>query len=90
MGPSQTVHLVAAACNSFLNRLPRDVHASRPGTRPDNLTLIIAESYSKKLTSFEIAAEGSLMNRRVWADLGDGVPDGICRVLPDSNIANPA
>jgi sugar lactone lactonase YvrE len=45
---------------------------------PNNLTLIIAESYGKKLTSFDIAADGSLSNRRVWADLGDGVPDGIC------------
>ena len=45
---------------------------------PDNRTLIIAESYGKKLTAFDIAAEGSLKNRRVWADLGDGVPDGIC------------
>lgn len=45
---------------------------------PDNLTLIIAESYGKKLTSFDIAADGSLSNRRVWAALGDGVPDGIC------------
>ena len=45
---------------------------------PDNLTLIIAESYGKKLTSFDIAADGSLLNRRVWAALGDGVPDGIC------------
>jgi sugar lactone lactonase YvrE len=45
---------------------------------PDNLTLIIAESYGKKLTSFDVAADGSLSNRRVWAALGDGVPDGIC------------
>ena len=45
---------------------------------PDNSTLIIADSYGKKLTAFEIAADGSLSNRRVWADLGDGVPDGIC------------
>jgi sugar lactone lactonase YvrE len=45
---------------------------------PDNSTLIIAESYGKKLTAFDIAADGSLSNRRVWADLGDGVPDGIC------------
>ena len=45
---------------------------------PDNLTLIIAESYGKKLTAFDISADGSLSNRRVWADLGDGVPDGIC------------
>ncbi len=45
---------------------------------PDNLTLIIAESFARKLTAFDIAADGSLSNRRVWADLGDGVPDGIC------------
>ncbi len=45
---------------------------------PDNKTLIIAESHGKKLTAFDIAAEGTLSNRRVWADLGDGVPDGIC------------
>src|SRR5262249_20867602 len=45
---------------------------------PDNNTLIIAESHGKKLTAFEIDVDGSLSNRRVWADLGDGVPDGIC------------
>ena len=45
---------------------------------PDNSTLIVAESYGKKLTAFDIAADGSLSNRRVWADLGGGVPDGIC------------
>jgi sugar lactone lactonase YvrE len=45
---------------------------------PDNLTLIIAESHGKRLTTFDIAADGSLSNRRVWADLGNGVPDGIC------------
>jgi sugar lactone lactonase YvrE len=45
---------------------------------PDNATLIVAESYGKKLTAFDIAANGDLSHRRVWADLGDGVPDGIC------------
>jgi sugar lactone lactonase YvrE len=45
---------------------------------PDNSTLIIAESFGKKLTAFDIAADGGLLNRRVWAELGDGVPDGIC------------
>ena len=45
---------------------------------PDNSTLVVAESYGKRLTAFDIAADGDLSNRRVWADLGDGVPDGIC------------
>jgi sugar lactone lactonase YvrE len=45
---------------------------------PDNSTLIVAESYGNKLTAFDIAPDGSLSNRRLWADLHDGVPDGIC------------
>src|SRR5215470_15451352 len=36
---------------------------------PDNKTLIVAESYGKRLTAFDIAGDGSLLNRRVWADL---------------------
>jgi sugar lactone lactonase YvrE len=43
----------------------------------DNRTLIIAESHGKQLTAFEISDNGSLSNRRVWAELGTGVPDGI-------------
>jgi sugar lactone lactonase YvrE len=45
---------------------------------PDNRTLIIAESHGKRLTAFDIASDGNLSNRHVWADLGDGAPDGIC------------
>jgi sugar lactone lactonase YvrE len=45
---------------------------------PDNSKLIIAESHGKRLTAFDIGADGTLSNRRVWADLHDGVPDGIC------------
>ena len=45
---------------------------------PDNATLILAESYGKRLTAFDIAADGSLSNRRVWADLDGDFPDGIC------------
>jgi sugar lactone lactonase YvrE len=45
---------------------------------PDNSTLIVAESYANRLTAFDITADGSLSNRRMWAELGGGVPDGIC------------
>jgi sugar lactone lactonase YvrE len=45
---------------------------------PDNSTLIIADSYRHSLVAFDIGADGGLSNRRVWADLGEGTPDGIC------------
>ncbi|MEP7054527.1 MAG: SMP-30/gluconolactonase/LRE family protein [Actinomycetota bacterium] len=45
---------------------------------PDNATLVVAESYRSRLTAFDIATDGSLSGRRLWADLGSGAPDGIC------------
>ena len=45
---------------------------------PDNSTLILAESYGHRLTAFDIAADGSLSGRRVWAEAGDDFPDGVC------------
>jgi sugar lactone lactonase YvrE len=46
---------------------------------PDDSTLIIAESYAHVLTAFDITPDGSLANRRVWANLAEtAAPDGIC------------
>ena len=45
---------------------------------PDNATLVVADSYRHQLVAFDIAADGGLSDRRVWADLGAGTPDGIC------------
>jgi sugar lactone lactonase YvrE len=45
---------------------------------PDNSTLIVADSYRHSLVAFDIGTDGGLSNRRVWADLGEGTPDGIC------------
>jgi sugar lactone lactonase YvrE len=44
----------------------------------DGRTLIVAETFASRLTAFEIAADGSLSKRRVWASLGGAMPDGIC------------
>ena len=44
----------------------------------DNSTLVVAESYRHRLTAFDIGADGSLANRRLWADVGRHSPDGIC------------
>jgi len=45
---------------------------------PDGRTLIVGETFESRLTAFDVADDGSLSNRRVWAEMGGGVPDGIC------------
>lgn len=45
---------------------------------PDNRALVVADSYRHQLVAFDIAPDGTLSSRRVWADLGEGTPDGIC------------
>jgi sugar lactone lactonase YvrE len=45
---------------------------------PDGTTLIVAESVGRRLTAFTIGTDGSLTDRRVFADGLDGPPDGIC------------
>ena len=45
---------------------------------PDGRTLVVGESGGARLTAFTIAADGSLVERRVWAALENAVPDGIC------------
>ena len=42
----------------------------------DGSTLLVAESWGKCISAFDLASDGSLSNRRVWADLPD-YPDGI-------------
>ena len=49
-----------------------------PVITQDGKTLIVAESWAKQLSAFDIAADGSLSNRRVWADLHGCTPDNIC------------
>ncbi len=50
----------------------------------DDKTLIVGETFASRLTAFDISDDGSLANRRVWADLRSieegytPVPDGIC------------
>ena len=45
---------------------------------PDGRTLVVAETFGRRLTAWDRRPDGSLANRRVWADLGRVWPDGIC------------
>lgn len=52
----------------------------------DGGTLIVAETFGAWLTAFAVAADGTLTDRRIWADLsGAGIyPDGICLDTDDA------
>jgi sugar lactone lactonase YvrE len=41
-------------------------------------TLVVAETFGHRLTAFDRDGDGNLNNRRVFADLGEMTPDGIC------------
>lgn len=46
---------------------------------PDGETLIVGETFAARMTAFDIAPDGGLSNRRVWAQLPErAVPDGAC------------
>jgi sugar lactone lactonase YvrE len=43
----------------------------------DGRTLVVADSHTKELAGFDVAGDGGLSGRRVWAAVEDA-PDGIC------------
>lgn len=45
---------------------------------PDGGTLIVGETLAFRLTAFDIESDGTLVNRRVWAQLDYVATDGIC------------
>ena len=45
---------------------------------PDGKQLIVAETFASCLSAFDIDEAGGLSNRRVWANVADTFPDGIC------------
>lgn len=66
--PDGSVHLASA-----------DMHFPNGSVvTADGKTLIVAETLGLCLTAFDINADGSLGNRRKWADVGLRAPDGIC------------
>ncbi|MGT2468158.1 SMP-30/gluconolactonase/LRE family protein [Mesorhizobium atlanticum] len=71
--------IVLITSDGAMRQVAEDIaFANGMALTPDNRTLIVAESHAKRLTAFDIAADGGLSNRRVWADLGNDYPDGIC------------
>jgi len=78
-----SVHLVTA--DGAVRQVADDIaFPNGMAVTGDNSTLIVADSYRHQLVGFDIGADGGLSGRRVWADLGEGVPDGICADAQDA------
>jgi sugar lactone lactonase YvrE len=48
------------------------------GLTADGSTLVVAETLGNRLTAFKVAGDGTLSDRRLFADVGERAPDGIC------------
>ncbi|GAA4973663.1 SMP-30/gluconolactonase/LRE family protein [Yinghuangia aomiensis] len=72
--------LIGVAPDGTARAVADDLHcANGMALSPDGSLLIVAESAARRLTAFDVAPDGSLSGRRVYAPLGDGDhPDGIC------------
>ncbi len=45
---------------------------------PDGSTLIVGETWGGRYTAWDIAGDGSLGNKRLWAQVEGSTPDGCC------------
>ena len=44
----------------------------------DGRTLVVGETFGGRYTAFDINDDGSLTNRRIWAEVPGSTPDGCC------------
>ena len=77
--PERTTCLARVDVDGRVLRVAEDLHFPN-GTviTPDGGTLIVAETLGHRLTAFDVAGDGTLLNRRVHAVLDGCFPDGIC------------
>jgi len=70
--------VVVGADGEILQVVPDFVFPNGSVITPDDKTIIIAETLAFRLSAFDIAPDGTLSNRRVWAQLDFVAIDGIC------------
>lgn len=76
--PPAPASLVLVTPAGDVSRVAGELHFPNGAVvTPGGETLIVAESAANRLTAFQVDVDGSLSGRRVWADLGSVVPDGI-------------
>ena len=78
--PPRTTCLVRVDPDGRVTRAAEDLFFPNGSViTADGRALIIGETQAHRLTAFDLAPDGTLSNRRVWASLDERVfPDGMC------------
>jgi sugar lactone lactonase YvrE len=77
--PPPTTNVVVVDENgSILQSVPDMAFPNGSVITPDAKTLIVGETMAFRLSAFDIAEDGTLSNRRVWAQLEFVATDGMC------------
>ncbi len=70
-GAPETANLVRVDPDGAVAVAADDLHFPNGAViTPDGATLIVGETTGNRYTAFDLAADGTLSNRRVWAELG--------------------
>ena len=77
-GPPTTNLIVVSASGEVLQTVPEMNFPNGSVLSPDGQLLIVAETLAMKLTAFDVANDGTLSNRRLFAQLEFVAADGIC------------
>lgn len=77
--PPEKASLIYVASNGQLRHVAHDLFfPNGMQLLKDGKLLVVAETYAHQLTAFDVAENGDLSNRRIFAKFGDDVfPDGI-------------
>ncbi|HUD69761.1 MAG TPA: SMP-30/gluconolactonase/LRE family protein [Acidimicrobiales bacterium] len=87
-----TANLIVVAPDGSIRQVVSDMAFPNGSVlTEDGRTLIVAETFGRRLCAFDVAIDGTLSNRRVFAQLELVFPDGIC-LDADGQVwvANPA
>ncbi len=77
--PAQDAELVRVTPEGHCSVVATELHfPNGMALTPSGKNLIVAESFGRRLTMFDVDKDQNLSNRKLWADLGNIVPDGIC------------
>jgi sugar lactone lactonase YvrE len=79
LNPPPTTNLVVISRDGdVLQVVPEMDFPNGTVITPDGKTLIVGETLSCRLSAFDIAADGTLSNRRTWAQMEFVYTDGMC------------